>query len=239
MEKVIYAVWKSGDMDRAAFNAHLLETVGPALCGKALAVRLNLQDDDVAGGTSPASASTIPQMDAIIQVWLDSANASFREPIDDCVAQGSSRFEAWLVSESTAIKNTQYPSTLGQRTEGFSQMVFLQRPDGMDWGTWRKTWHDTHTPVGINTQSNFEYQQNLVTRRLTETSSKYAAIVEECFPMAALSDPLVYFDAPGDAPKMQENLAIMMKSVSNFIDHTKMDCIPTSQYDLKRLGGGI
>lgn len=233
MEKVIYAVWKSNEMNLAAFNTHLLETVGPALCGKALAVRLNLQDASVAGGSSPKSIATKPQMDAIIQLWLESANASFRKPIDDYIAQKCSNVEAWLVSESTAIKNTKYPPVLGQRTEGFSQMVFLQRPDGMSWSAWRKHWHNTHTRVAIDTQSNFEYQQNLVTRRLTEGANNYAAIVEECFPQAALTDRLTYFDAPGDKAKMQINLKAMMQSVGNFIDHAKMDCIPTSQYDLK------
>ena len=235
MEKVIYAVWKSNEIDRATFNAQLLNTVGPDLCSKALAVRLNLQDNDVAGGSSPRAVATQPQMDAVIQLWLDSANLSFRRSVDDYIAQKVSKFEAWLVSESTAIKNKKYPPNLGQRTEGFSQIVFLHRLDGMLWNEWREHWHNTHTQVAIETQSNFEYQQNLVTRRLTDGSNNYAAIVEECFPKAAFTDALVYFDAPGDGHKMQKNLGAMMQSVGNFIDHAKMDCMPTSQYDLKTI----
>ena len=235
MEKIIYALWKDGGDDRAAFNTHLREKTGPALCDKALSVRLNLQDEFVSGGTSPRAKATDPQMDAIIQLWVDSANDSLRAPIDALIGAACSRFEAWLVSESTAIKNTQYPPETGQRTEGFSQMVFLKRPDGMVWDEWRQHWHNTHTKVAIETQSNFEYHQNLVTRRLTENSGRYAAIVEECFPSAAFTNTLVYFDAPDDEAKMQANLKAMMNSVANFIDHTKMDCIPTSQYDQKTL----
>ena len=235
MEKIIYALWKDDQVEASEFNQQLLQTTGPALCDKALSVRLNLQDEYVSGGTSPRAKSTEPQMDAIVQLWVDSANDALRAPIDDILTGACARFEAWLVSESTAIKNTQYPPQTGQRTEGFSQMVFLRRPDGMAWDEWRQHWHDTHTKVAIETQSNFEYQQNLVTRRLTETSGTYAAIVEECFPAAAFTNPLAYFDAPDDEPKMQINLKAMMDSVANFIDHTKMDCIPTSQYDLKSL----
>lgn len=235
MEKVIYALWKHDNVETSAFNKNLLEKLGPALCDNALSVRLNLQDNHVRDGTSPKAKSTDPQMDAIVQLWVDSANDSLRAPIDELLISACSHFEGWLVSESTGIKNTQYPPQIGQRTEGFSQMVFLKRPDGMLWDDWRKHWHDTHTQVAVETQSNFEYHQNLITRRLTESSGNYAAIVEECFPAAALTDSLVYFDAPGDEEKMQVNLKAMMGSVANFIDHTKMDCIPTSQYDLKSL----
>lgn len=235
MEKIIYALWKDEHIDTEAFNAQLLEKIGPALCDNALSVRVNLQDKHVSGGTSPTAKATDPQMDAIIQLWVDSANDSLRAPIDEILKGACLRFEGWLVSESTGIKNTKYPPQTGQRTEGFSQMVFLKRPDGMLWDEWRKHWHDTHTKVAIETQSNFEYHQNLVTRRLTEASGNYAAIVEECFPADALTNALVYFDAPGDEEKMQTNLNAMIKSVGNFIDHTKMDCIPTSQYDLKTL----
>lgn len=235
MEKIIYAVWKPDDIELAEFNRSLLHDVGPSLCQKALAVRINLQDAAVAGGTSPKTIATKPQMQAIIQLWVHSANTLFRKPIDECVARQCSRFECWLVSESTAIPNTKYPPKAGQRTEGFSQIVFLSRPGGLSWNAWRQHWHDNHTPVAIETQSNFEYQQNLVTRRLTEGSGHYAAIIEECFPKAALTDPLIYFDAPNDQEKMQKNLQAMMQSTSKFIDHSKMDCIPTSQYELKSL----
>lgn len=235
MEKVIYALWRHEDVEPSAFNQYLLEKTGPVLCDMAHAVRINLQDDAVANGTSPKATSTHPQMDAVIQLWIDSANAPLRAPIDTLLSEACSKFEGWLVSESTAIRNTKYPPKPGQRTEGFSQMVFLRRPDGMAWDDWRKHWHNTHTQVAVETQSNFEYQQNLITRRLTETSGNYAAIIEESFPEAALTDTLAYFDAPGNGGKMQQNLQAMMQSVANFIDHTKMDCIPTSQFDLKPL----
>ena len=234
MEKVIYALWKDADTSVEDFNTALLQETGAKLKPLARAVRINIQDAIVANGSSPRAVSTKPQMHAMVQLWIDSANDALRAPIDRVIAQACSRFEAWLVSESTPLPNTLHPPREGQRTEGFSQMVFLKRPDDLAWEDWRAHWHDVHTQVAVETQSNFEYHQNLVTRRLTDDSGDYAAIVEECFPLEALKDALVYFDAPGDAPKMQTNLAAMMESVAKFIDHSKMDCIPTSQYDLKR-----
>lgn len=236
MEKVIYALWKDQDVSVDEFNTQLLEHTGPALLETAHAVRLNLKDGHVAKGTSPRAVATDPQMDAIVQVWMDTANDAFRAPHDVIISQACSRFEAWLVSESTPLPNTLYPSKTGTRTEGFSQMVFLQKPENQAWEEWRDIWHNSHTRVAIDTQSNFEYQQNLVTRRLTESSGHYHGIVEECFPEAALTDPLTYFDAPGDEVKMHANLQLMMDSVARFIDHSRMDCMPTSQYDIKKMG---
>ncbi len=235
MEKVIYALWRNKDTARDQFNKHLLETARSSLADNALAVRVNLQDAAVANGTSPRSVSTTPQMEAVVQVWIDSANDGLRAPTDNIIAETCSRFEAFLVSESAPLKNTLYPPKPGARTDGFSQIVFLRRPKDLSWAKWRYIWQNQHTQVAIETQSNFEYRQNLITRRLTPESGLYDAIIEECFPIEALTDALDYFDAPNDPEKMQVNLRRMMESVAKFIDHNRMDCIPTSQFDIKAL----
>lgn len=233
MEKVIYAVWKAPKSDPAAFNRDIINKAGTLLAPLAHSVRVNVKDAKVANGNSPRAASTNPQMDALVQIWVDSANDALRAPYDAIITAHCARFEAWLVSESVPLPNTAYPAESGTRTHGFSQMVFLRRPDTLSWEDWRDIWHNQHTQVAIDTQSNFEYRQNLVIRRLTPDSGRYDAIIEECFPAAALTDPLVYFDAPGDPEKMQANLQAMMDSVAKFIDHSRMDCMPTSQYEIK------
>ena len=65
----------------------------------------------------------------------------------------------------------------------------------------------------------------------TPDAPPYAAIVEECFPESALSDPFVFFDAVGDPDKFNANLATMMDSCDRFIDRGTIDVIPTSQYN--------
>jgi len=92
-------------------------------------------------------------------------------------------------------------------------------------------WHSHHTRVAIDTQSNFEYVQNLIVRPLTDNAPAYDAFVEECFPLAALGQPEAFFDAVGDAEKFAANLAAMMDSCAGFIDFTRIDVIPTSQFD--------
>ena len=46
-----------------------------------------------------------------------------------------------------------------------------------------------------------------------------------------MTNPQAFYDAVGDEPKFQANLATMMDSCGRFIDFTRIDIIPTSQFD--------
>ena len=100
-------------------------------------------------------------------------------------------------------------------------------------------WHGHHTRVAIDTQDNFLYVQNVVVRALTHAAPGYDAIVEECFPAAAMTDPHAFFDAVGDDEKFQRNVAEMMDSCGRFIDFDKIDVVPTSQYVVKAVRGEV
>lgn len=233
MEKVIYALWKDGAEESARFTARLLGDIAPRLDGLAHAVRVNVQDDSVANGTSPRMASIRPQMDAVVQLWLPSANDPERAAADAIIAHAAPRHAAWLASESTIITNTLHPPARGVRTEGFSQIVFLGLPPRLSWDAWRDVWQRQHSAVAVDTQSNFEYVQNLIVRPLSYGAPAYVAMVEECFPAAALTDEAVYFDAAGDPARLAENQRLMMESCARFIDFDRIDCIPTSQFDIR------
>ena len=56
------------------------------------------------------------------------------------------------------------------------------------------------------------------------------AIVEEGFPTGALDNPALFFDAEGDPAKFDKNLKTMMDSVGRFIDMSRIDVTPSSQY---------
>lgn len=87
--------------------------------------------------------------------------------------------------------------------------------------------------MAIDTQDNFLYVQNVVVRPLTHAAPVYDAIVEECFPDAAMTDPHAFFDAVGDADKLQRNVQAMMESCQRFIDFDKIDVLPSSQYVIR------
>ena len=236
MEKVIYVLWRDATVTQQAFNTRLRgETAERLLAAKAHAVRVNVCDEAVAPAAPLRQVSTRPQMEAVIQVWLNSSLDRFRLPIDEIVREAAPRMAAYLVTESQIIPNTLHPPKKGQRTEGFLQVVFLQRPPRLTREAWLHIWQKFHTAVGVDTQSNFEYVQNPVIHALTHAAPVYDAMIEECFPAAAMTNPQAFYDAVGDEEKFQRNLKTMMDSVARFIDFDKLDVLPTSQYVIKAL----
>ena len=233
MEKLIYAIWRAESESREDFNARLREHLPERIDALARGLRINLQDNSVEGGTSPRLIATEPQMEAVVQLWVDSASQTLCAAVESALASVALRTEGWLVCEATPLVNETYAP--GTPTEGFSQLAFLQKPSTLDHETWRSNWQNLHTDVAISTQSTFEYVQNLVVRPVSEVAGPYAAIVEECFPMEALTDPALYFNAPGNQEALVAHTQQMMESCARFMDMSGCDCIPTRQYEIKSL----
>ena len=231
MEKLVCLIWRHSAEERAAFNARLLAHLPPALAtAGASGLRINLEDEIAAKGAHLRQSRGDVQHDAVVQFWLPSANALFRVEVDAALTAQGARWCGWVVAESTIIANSAHSAVAGKRTAGWSQMAFLVRPERLSHEQWLAAWQDRHTLVAIETQSNFEYVQNLIVRPLMAGCPPYAAVVEECFPEAALTDPLVFFDAVGDPAKFRANLDRMMASCDAFIDRGTIDVIPTGQY---------
>lgn len=232
MEKVVAALWARDGESREDFAARLLGTLPGALAAAgASAVRLNLRDATVAPAAGLVQQWQAPQQDAVVQFWMPSANARFRGPVDEVLAGHSGRFAAWLVCESTIIPNTDHPITTGERTWGWSQASFISFRSDMTRDAAIAHWHSHHTRVAIDTQSNFEYVQNIIVRALTEGAPAYDAFVEECFPLEAMTQPEVFFDAVGKPDLFKANADAMTESCMGFIDFSRIDIIPTSQFD--------
>ncbi|MBA4088967.1 MAG: hypothetical protein C0494_00065 [Sphingobium sp.] len=232
MEKLICALWASEGETRAAYGAYLVEHLPGALAATgAHGIRLNIRDARVEPATALVQQWQAPQQDAIVQFWLPSANARFRGAIDAVLAAHSGRFAAWLVAESTIITNSAYPPEAGRACAGWSQASFISFRADMDRADAIAHWHGHHTRVAIETQANFEYVQNIIVRPLTPDAPAYDAFVEECFSDAAMTDPHAFFDAVGNEAKFAQNLSAMMESCAGFIDFSRIDVIPTSQFD--------
>jgi hypothetical protein len=233
MEKVIYLLWRDASLDAHAW-ASRLRLNSPELQQQSgvRSLQLNVHDEAVAAAAGLQRASSAAPPDALMQIWFDSAIQSRRGAVDEALLKLSARIAAYQVTESQPLVNRRHPSQPGQRTEGFSQLALLKRPKRLTPAQWLDIWHNRHTPVAIETQSSFEYIQNVVVRALTADAPDYDAFVEECFPAAAMSDPQVFFDARGDAEKFQRNLDRMMESVHRFIDMDQLDVLVTSQYRL-------
>ncbi|MEO6627823.1 MAG: EthD domain-containing protein [Aquihabitans sp.] len=238
MEKVMYALWRPDHVDDPGFAEQLTHEIGPALSAAgARGVRLNVIDSDV----SPVAASAPgglrrstmdPPIAALASIWVDSAVHQMRRPLDQVLADGGTRFAGYLVSESAPLPDT--TSHIG-RTDGFTQVAFLRRPARLDRAGWLERWHDHHTDVAVQTQSTFAYRQNLVVDSLHHDAPPFDAIVEESFPIAALTDWHAFYDAVGDDARFQANVEAMLASTATFIDYeTDLDVLATSEYVLAR-----
>lgn len=225
MEKIICALW-------GVENAQLLRDLPGALSAAgAQQIRFNLQDDTVEPGAALRQINTLPNMEAVIQFWVSTTYEPNFAAVREALATCSERHAAWLVTESTIIPNWKHLAGEGERMAGFSQLAFLGLPPRLTHDEWRTVWQGHHTKVAIETQSNFEYIQNLIVRALTDDAPLFVGFVEECFPIEALADPFVFFDAVGDQVKSDANLAAMMDSCSRFIDFDRIDVLITSQFN--------
>jgi hypothetical protein len=232
VEKIVAALWAPPGEDRASFGARLVGALPAALTAAgASSIRINIRDAAVEPAAPLVQQWQAPQQDAAVQFWLPSSNALFRSAIDEALAAHSGAFHAWLVTESTIIPNCAHPAVPDTRCAGWSQASFISFRKDMDRHEAIAHWHAHHTKVAIETQANFEYVQNLIVRALTPDAPAYDAFVEECFALAAMTDPAAFFNAVGDPELFARNTARMLESCNAFIDFARIDIIPTSQYN--------
>jgi len=232
MEKVIYVLWRHPAAELASFCERVrTDLPGDLAAAGARRARINVSDADVSRAAGVRQARLKPAPDAFVQVWLDDAGVAARQPIDDAVTACAVRTAGYLVDERVPVANKLHPPAPGGRTYGFAQVALLRRPAALTREQWLEIWLGSHTAVAIETQSTFEYVQNVVVRPLTPEAPAIDAIVEECFPPAAMTDYKAFFDAPGDEAKFKANLQRMLQSVARFIEPGQIDVVPTSQYD--------
>ncbi len=230
MEKMIFPLWKRSDDGSEAFRERLLGPVAQGLLqAGARRLRISVVDAAVAPAASLSQQNSGPAMDAMLSVWVDSA--VWRERYLAVFREQVGRYSAYLVCESEPIvADARLPGD-GERLEGMCQVVFLQKPPRLSYADWITIWQGSHTRVAIDTQSTFGYRQNVVVRALSYAAPHYDAIIEENFPVAAMSSPHAFYAAGDDDSKYAANLKAMVDSCQRFIDFDKIDVVPTSEYN--------
>ncbi len=235
MEKLLYAFWR-GERQAAGLRERFIRELKPRILALgAERLQFNIADLEVKDAlVNFTLQSTRPPPDGIISFWLSSAWR--REPVERLLAASCARIAGYEVAESTILPNVRHPAHEDERTFGFSQVTFLQVPPRLGWADWRRVWFEEHTPVGIATQANFRYVQNIVVMALTAAAPPFSAIVEECFPPEALHDSQAFYAAAGDEAKHQQHQQLMLASCAKFIDFDRIDVIATSEYLLHGAG---
>ncbi len=233
MEKLVYVLWRPEGVSETIFRQRLTGVVSQRLLDAGvLRIQVNVVDDAVRPAEATRQVNSHPAADALVSVWVQSAIESRR--LERILLESSRGLAGYLVAESEPVANTRHVSEPGQRTPGYSQVVFLQKPHRLGYEAWLDYWLNQHTRVAIETQSNFRYVQNVVVRPLTCAAPAWDAIVEECFPAEAMTNPMAFYDARDDEAKFRKNQKAMIESCMKFIDFDRINVIPTSEYVVRK-----
>ena len=231
MEKVLYLLDAGDGTTGDSLREQLVDDVAPRLVtAGAHQVQVNVMDSAVeAAAESRMRSGTGPCPEAMVSLWIDSANAPLRAAYDDVLRDVDAGVVAYLVTESAPLPG----DPVDGRRPGYTQVSFLQRPERLDEQSWLGHWHDRHTQVAVDTQATSRYIQNRVVRALTPDAPPCTAVVEETFPEEAMTDQSVFFDAVGDDARRKANADALMASVMAFLDFDLIDVVPTSEYAVR------
>ena len=227
MEKLAYQLWKKDDDSLENFKEALLKNLSKDIGELVQELQINIADADVEPANDLVQSNYPPSPNAVIFIKVKSYLSA--DTLESYLEKITNKIHGFVVSESI-ILNKPEKSPLGSRSEGFSQVVFLEKPATMSAFDWFDHWTNYHTEIAIKTQSNFIYVQNTVVRPLQKASPSFIAIIEECFPSEAMTDPEVFYNAKNNPEQFVKHAQIMMDSCEKFIDFKKIEVIPTSRY---------
>ena len=224
MEKLVYLVFAESERDGDALRDGLVEKAVPALRDAGGArITIHVQDGAVAAGQ--AARKSDPPIRAMVSFWLE--NCDDRGPCEAAIAAHADRIAGYVVSESRPMIHDR---SVGERSPGMCQVTCIAKRPDVDWGEYYRIWTTDHKQVAIDTQSTTGYVRNVLVRPLTDGApDQWSAIVEETFPIGALDDPKVFYDAKDDA-ELKRNMEIMMKSCDRFLDLEPLEFTHMSEY---------
>lgn len=228
MEKLVYLLWRpERDPNNDVFRDRLIHALPASLARHgADEIKLCVSDGDVAAGAALHLGAEAP--DALLTFWLECIQD--RGPAEALVAENARRIAGYLVVESQALRLATDPAKRGTRTPGFSLVGCIEPRAGLSHAEFIERWETVHRDVAIATQSTFSYVRNEVVRPVTKGAPPWQGIIEEGFPIEALSNPQAFYDAVGDEPKYRENLRRMMESCGAFLSLRDVDSHPMSEY---------
>lgn len=218
--KLVHALWEPGDL----LGGELADQLRAA---GATRVQVNVSDAAVATAMLTLTAFDAP-VTAVVAADVPDEAAGARAGA--AIAEHAARTAGWWVEEHVRLALPAAPA--GARTPGLANVAFLRRPAELPYEEWRAAWLDRHTAVAIETQATFGYVQNRVLGPATAGAPAIAAVVEEQFPIEALTDVHAFYGSGGDTAELNRRLERMMRSVAAFGADRDLDVVPTSRYVL-------
>lgn len=238
MDKLIYILWDSEGRRKTERQQVLLQGVAPKLLevgARKLTLYIVDQDSDV---KSAAPFHSGERMCAEVALWLDSVDQ--RTTSEDILRAAGFRFAGYLVDETIYTeyggnrhsKSRNWPD--GQRSPGIVAVTLMERPKRLSRDEWIRRWHGKQSPVSEAMQPRSRYIRNVVVKALTPDAPPYEGIVEEAWPSTRhLTNPFMFYGAGRDPLKLVWNMVVMFRSVTSFLDLTRIRTTNTSEYIFK------
>ncbi|MAG29267.1 MAG: hypothetical protein CL908_00040 [Deltaproteobacteria bacterium] len=224
MQKLFYLLMDDPDADGTKLRETLCGDAVPAMrASGASEITVFASDADVAEGSPVRQID--PPIRAMVSFWLE--DAADRGPCEQALAAHAKDIHGYLVVESRPVV---HEMRRGERTTGMKQISCIAKRADISQDDYIDIWHGDHRVVAVETQSTFGYVRNEIFRALTPNApNQWDAFVEESFPMAALTDQRVFYDAKSQE-EYEANFKRMMDSCARFLDHGPIEVTFVSEY---------
>lgn len=227
MEKLVYLIAKDRDASGDGLRKGLMEYAVPALrTAGAERISLNVEDEDVEAGQRVRISHSDPPIRAMVSFWME--NSDDRGPCEQALVAQGEALAGYLVVESRPLI---HDPEIGERSRGVNLVTRIHKLPGISHEEFIERWTVEHRKVAVETQSTFAYVRNAVVRSLVSGTPACDGIVEESFPIEALTNPHVWYDCSDEA-EYRRRLDRMMGSVNAFLDTGPLESVPMSQYRL-------
>jgi hypothetical protein len=238
MDKLIYILWGPKDQDKQQWQRVLLGQVASQLF-QAGAARLTMYIVDRESNVRPPSPfHPGERMCAEVAVWVNDQGK--HAACEDILRSAGFRFAGYLVEESiyTEYGGNRHSGPRnwpdGQRSPGVVAVTLMERPVRLSREEWIRRWHGRQSPVSEAMQPRARYIRNVVLRAVTPDAPLYEGIVEEAWPSARhATNPFLFYGAGRNPFKLVWNMVRMLRSVTHFLELTRIRTTMTSEYILK------
>lgn len=226
--KAVYALWGGEDRSGDPLAKSLVDDLGDRLEGLGVArAHVNVCDSTVSAAMLRVTVFPRP-VDAVLSTWLTSADPENVDRVSRALAGLGDRVEGWLVEEETPVPPPDVPC--GERQPGLANIAFLRRPDEMPYIRWLEVWKTCHTRAAIENQGTIGHVQNRVIAAATTDAPQVDAVVEELYPIEALTDPHAFYGSDGDGHELWRRATRLLESSAAFGADRDVDVVPTSRY---------
>ena len=183
-------------------------------------LQLNLDDEPVAAALRIPTGAPIR---AVVSTWDAPV-----DPVADLLREVATTVHGYAVVEHRRLDPPE--AWDGSRADALANVAVLRRPGDLSPEEWLRRWMVEHTPVAIRTQATFGYVQDVVVAAVTPDAPRVDAVVEELFPLAALTDVHAFYGSGGDDAELSRRMTELMASVARIGADRDLDLVPTSRY---------